>query len=181
MKKILRTRSYSFATARLLRVAVTLLGFGTASVLSSCGSDADRALDEDRAPAEAGLVASLGADTAGQDSTPMVVRRVWGGPDVNLWGDVSPDGQHLTFVDGDGNLAIRELGTGEVRRLTEDASWVGQWAESGAISPDGEQVAYSWLGDEQDSYELRIVGWEGGNPRVLFRGKSFQWYGAADW
>ena len=129
MKKILRTSSFSFATPGLLTVAFTLWGFGAASVLSSCGPDADRAVDEDRAPTEAGLMGSLGADPAGQDSTPMVVRRVWGGPDVNLWGDVSPDGQHLTFVDGDGNLAIRELGTGEVRRLTEDASWMSQWAE----------------------------------------------------
>ena len=31
------------------------------------------------------------------------------------------------------------------------------------------------------SYELRIVGWDGGNPRVLFRGESFQWYEVAEW
>ena len=109
MKRILRRNSFSFATPGLLTVAVTLGGVVSAFLLSGCGSDADRALDEDRAPAEAGLMGSLGADPAEQDSTPMVVRRVWGGPDVNLWGDVSPDGQHLTFVDGDGKEGRRHL------------------------------------------------------------------------
>jgi len=181
MKKILSRNSLSFATPGLLTVAVTLGGVATALVLSSCGAEAGRALDEDQAPREAGLMGSRGADPTEQDSTPMVVRRVWGGPDVNLWGDVSPDGQRLTFVDGDGNLAIRELGTGEVRRLTEHASWVEQWAEDGLISPDGEHVAYTWYREGQDSYELRIVSSDGGSPRVLFGGESFRWYETEEW
>ncbi len=32
---------------------------------------------------------------------------------------------------------------GAVRRLTEDASWVSQWAEGAAILPGGKQVAHT--------------------------------------
>jgi Tol biopolymer transport system component len=117
-----------------------------------------------------------------QDSTPMVVRRVWGGPDVNMWRAVSPDGLHLVYVDDAGDLAVRELGSGVARKLTEDASWVSRWAEGAAISPDGKQIAYTWYRDGQENpYELRIVAWEGGSPRVLFRGESYQWHGAEAW
>lgn len=146
-----------------------------------CNAESPRAQGEGELLAAGVPAAAASAALSDQDSTPMVVRRVWGGPDVNA-GAVSPDGRHLVFVDGAGDLAVRELNSGETRRLTEDASWVSQWAEGAAISPDGKQVAYTWYRDGQENpYELRIVSWEGGSPRVLFRGESFEWHGAAAW
>lgn len=167
---------------RLLVGTLFLGGVATASLFSGCGPDAGQASSEGGVPAVAGLAGTPGTGISGQDSTPMVVRRVWGGPDVNLSGGVSPDGLHLTFVDGEGNLAIRELGTGEVRRLTEDASWMSQWTEDAVVSPDGEQVAYTWYRVGQDHpYELRIVGSDGASPRVLFRSESYLWFGVQAW
>jgi Tol biopolymer transport system component len=95
---------------------------------------------------------------------------------------VSPDGRYLAFVGPNGDLAIRDFSTGEVRLLTDDASWISQWVEDAAISPDGEHIAYVWYQDSgEHPYELRVVGWDGGSPRVLFRGESFDWYGTAGW
>ncbi|MFH1762921.1 MAG: hypothetical protein ABIF09_01900, partial [Gemmatimonadota bacterium] len=151
------------------------------TLLIGCGPEPDQSSNDAMTPAAAGLVGALDTDISEQDSTPMVVRRVWGGPDAGAC-DVTGDGRHLTFVDGEGNLAVREVGTGDTRRLTEDSDWMSQWAESCAVSPDGKKVAYSWYRDGLDHpYELRVVDWAGGNPRVLFRGETFQWYGAAAW
>ncbi|UCC82138.1 MAG: PD40 domain-containing protein [Gemmatimonadota bacterium] len=144
---------------------------------------------EPRPPADGGQVLAAGlpvptASASGgeQDSTPMVVRRVWGGPDVPTCCGVSSDGRYLAFVSPSGDLAIRDFSTGEVRLLTDDASWMNQWVEDAAISPDGGHIAYVWYRDDQEHhYELRVVGWDGGNPRFVFGGESFDWYGTAGW
>ncbi len=156
-----------------------ILGLGIAAVIG-CNAESPRANGEGDLLA-AGIPGAASAVLSDQDSTPMVVRRVWGGPDVN-GGAVSHDGRYLVFVDRAGNLAVREVSTGQVRRLTEDANWMNQWAEGAVISPDGEQIAYVWYRDSQDHpYELRLIGWDGGSSRVLFEGESFQWYGTAAW
>jgi len=119
----------------------------------------------------AGIPGSVAATAlSDQDSSPMVVRRVWGGPDVDLSGGVSPDGRQLTFVDwSTGNLAVRELATGEVRLLTDDAAWEPyETAEGSSVSPDGRWVAYRWYRAAAPS-ELRIVGMDGSGRRVLYR------------
>jgi Tol biopolymer transport system component len=146
-----------------------------------CNTESPRANGEGDLLA-AGIPGAVASTTsAEQDSAPMVVRRVWGGPDVN-GGAVSPDGRYLVFVDGAGDLAVREVSTGQVRRLTEDANWMNQWAEGAVVSPDGEQIAYMWYRDGQEHpYELRLIEWDGGSSRVLFAGESFQWYGTAAW
>jgi len=184
MNKVPRGKTYRVSTPRFPTIVVILGWLATASALSSCGSEAGRAAGEAGDPAAAGLVGSVGSDPSEQDSTPMVVRRVWGGREVNLSGDISPDGRHLTFIDGEGNLAVRELGTGEVRLLTQDATWYDSWqvAEEAVNSPDGEQVAYVWYLDDSDvEYELRVVDWEGGEPRVVLRDESLGWFGIQAW
>lgn len=169
-------RSMSLSPAMVVVFIATI-------VVSGCGSEADRRSAETTTPAEAGLLSAPGTDTPAQDSTPMVIRRVWGGHGVNLWGDISPDGRHLVFIDGDGGVAVRELATGETRSLTPDANWFGSWqvAEGASISPDGRQVAYSWYLDSDPEYELRVVDWEGGEPRVILQDRSLSWYGAGVW
>ena len=49
----------------------------------------------------------------------VINRQVWTGPDVDANGSVSEDGRYLSFVDwSSGNLAVRELASGTIRRLT---------------------------------------------------------------
>jgi len=183
MKKTVQEKSYWVSTRGFPTIAVILGWLAAASALSTCGSETGQASSEAGTPGESGQVGALGTYTSEQDSPPMVVRRVWGGRDVNLSGDISPDGGHLTFIDGEGNLAVRDLGTGEVRLLTHDATWYDSWqvAEGAAISSDGEQVAYVWYLDSDVEYELRVVDWEGGEPRVVLRDGSLLWFGIEAW
>jgi Tol biopolymer transport system component len=82
---------------------------------------------------------------------------------------ISPDGRYLSFCNWEnGNLAVRDLATGEHRDITDDATWYG--AQSHAIgsvwSPDGKQVACMWSGGGHSG--LRIVGLDGSQPRQLY-------------
>ncbi len=95
-------------------------------------------------------------------------------------GSVSPDGKFVTFVDwGDeGNLAIRNLETGENRRLTDTANGVNasydgmSFANESRISPDGERVVYSWYQQSPvgNSTELRLLplGGAAEQPRTIW-------------
>jgi Tol biopolymer transport system component len=96
-----------------------------------------------------------------------VVRQVWAGTDVDLSGAPSPDGRLLSFTDREtGDVAVRDLATGEKRRLTPKGSWI-EFALSSVPAPDGKQVAYAWLNKDL-GYDLRVVALDGSPPRVLY-------------
>jgi Tol biopolymer transport system component len=100
------------------------------------------------------------------------LRLVWGGPDVELMGAASPDGRYICYTDWDtGDLAIHDLKTGEKRRLTGQTKWDGSFVENSRWSPDGKLIAFTW--DMGVTAELRIVGLDGGKPRVLYQGKGY--------
>ena len=106
----------------------------------------------------------------------IVTRQVWAGPGVGLEGAVSPDGRFLTFADWSnayGELAIRDLGTGESRHLTkaDDNASRARFANRSVFSPDGRQVAYSWF-NADEFFELRVIGLNDSQPRVLYRSKA---------
>ena len=113
-------------------------------------------------------LAALAGGTGAPGSPTLTVRRILTG-DVS--GQVSPDGHFLSFTDwgASGNLAIRDLTTGQNRRLTDEGSLIGseEFAEESVPSPDGRSVAYAWFGAK---YELRVVGLDGSKPRVLRAG-----------
>jgi hypothetical protein len=70
----------------------------------------------------------------------IITRQVWGAPEADSFGTVSPDGRYLSFTDWEtGNLAIRDLETGTNRRLTNKGSWLdsSEYAEYSTLSPDG--------------------------------------------
>lgn len=139
--------------------------------LAGCSAESSPSTGGEGELLAAGIPGAVAAVAlADQDSTPMVVRRVWGGPDVDLFGGVSPDGHRMTFVDwSTGNLAVRELATGGVRLLTDDAAGEPyETAEGSSVSPDGRWVVYRWYRAEAFS-ELRIVGVDGSGRRVLYR------------
>ena len=116
------------------------------------------------------------------DKPEVAVRQVWEASREPVLSDFcgapSPDGRYLSFVDwsneAQGDLAIRDLTTGECRDLTDEGTWdePDQAATLSRWSPDGVQVAYVWLNG--GPWELRIVGLDGSKPRVLYSTESKQ-------
>jgi Tol biopolymer transport system component len=103
--------------------------------------------------------------------------------EVDTTGSVSPDGRFLSYVDwSTGDLAVRDLKTGENRRLTNKGSWLdsSEFAVFSTISPDGKQVAYAWF-NKDDFWELRVIGVDGSEPRVLYRNREIRWIGPKEW
>ncbi len=80
---------------------------------------------------------------------------------------VTPDGRFRFYgeEDGEGNeqLFVRDLTTGESRRLTKGPGEAGD----AIMSPDGKQIAYAWETEDRP-IELRIVGIDGSEPRVFY-------------
>ncbi len=106
------------------------------------------------------------------DKPEVTVRQVWEPSREPILSDSSgapsPDGRYLSFTEWySANLAVRDLTTGEYRELTDEGTWDGpdQWAGGSIWSPDGKQIAYAWW--NVDHWELRIVGFDGSEPRVL--------------
>ncbi|MCK4645277.1 MAG: PD40 domain-containing protein [Candidatus Aminicenantes bacterium] len=111
------------------------------------------------------------------------MRKVFTGHPRDFVGTPSPDGRYLSTVDWEtGDLAIKEIPTGKLRRLThkESRKKSQEYAFLSIWSPDGKKVAYSWL-NEEEFFELRIIGLDGAEPRILYRNKEkflvqpFEW------
>jgi Tol biopolymer transport system component len=113
-------------------------------------------------------LAALARAAGASGSTTMATRRVWAGADIT--GRVSTDGRFLSFTDwkAGGNVAIRDLATGESRLLTDKGSLTGSggFAEPSMPSPDSQSVAYAWS-NSNGSFDLCVVGLDGSKPRVL--------------
>lgn len=102
-------------------------------------------------------------------SAAAVARQVWRGPQVDAMGHPSPDGRFLSFVDwATGDLAVRDLSTGQVRRLTHKGTWLqsDEFAEFSVFSRDGQTIAYAW--SKGRFYELRTVRMADGSSRVVY-------------
>jgi Tol biopolymer transport system component len=92
---------------------------------------------------------------------------------------LSRDGRYVTYRDynsnRNGDIAVRDLTTGETRRLMKDEN-----PSSLRISPDGKQIAYSRALTD-DFSELRIMNIDGSEPRVLYRNEEVRSYDVTDW
>ena len=111
----------------------------------------------------------------------VVVRQVWTGPDVDIMGAPSPDGRFLSYVHwATGDLALRDLETGEHHLLTGKGSWEvsDSYAEFSLVSPDGSQVVYAW---SKSGYELRIVGTDASGSRLLYRNEEVPYLAPKSW
>ena len=117
----------------------------------------------------------IGALVQAADGSGIVTRQMWSGAEVSSDVTVSPDRRYLAFVDNETwDLAVRDLTTGENRRLTNKKGGREnrrEYAQFPVFSPDGKQVAFGWE-NPQDSCELRVVGMDGSGPRVLDPGEK---------
>ena len=139
----------------------------------------------DQKEAVAAARARLGGDSSTKNAG-IVMRQVWTGPKVDVYGTISPDGRYLSVVDwSTGDLALHDLKTGEDRRLTNKPKGVREHAEWSAISRDGKLVAYSWFLGQLGSdsrYQVRLADLHGDpNPRVLFDNKEVVEISPYDW
>jgi Tol biopolymer transport system component len=117
--------------------------------------------------------------TLDQDTARTVTRRVWADADLHA---LSPDGRLAAFTDWSmqGSLAVRDLETGAVRRLTVRGD--SGDAEESVFSRDGKWLAYSWYDEAQPAYyKLGIVDIEGTEPRIIYRDRTTTWIDPEDW
>ncbi len=114
----------------------------------------------------------------------ITLRKVWAIERGWLVGSPSPDGRYHSFPDWEtGDLAVRDLVTGQNRRLTNKGTWKDsdEYAEGSVISGDGRQIAYAWYNKEK-FYELRVIGIDGSNPRTVYRDKEVvHWINPYQW
>jgi hypothetical protein len=107
----------------------------------------------------------------------LTARRLENPPaDISMYGAISPDGRYLSYWDwSTEGLAIRNLQTGQDRPLINEETQgnedpnVYQAAGASVWSADSKQIAYVWqLQDSvRENIELRIVGLEGGKPKMV--------------
>src|SRR5678816_3947615 len=106
---------------------------------------------------------------AASAQTKQAARQVWAGAvdEVNVQGSSSADGRFLSFTEQKtGDLAIRNLETGEIRRLTFNPNddWEA-FSEDSILSADGLQVAYAWYTLSAQAYDLRVIATTGTNAQ----------------
>ncbi|GEM_PF-674360 len=80
----------------------------------------------------------------------------------------SPDGKYLSGVDDAGDLILREPATGKQWKLTEKGPESKDFAHGSLISPDSARVAYYWFNAKTEDFDLRVVGLDGSNDRLLW-------------
>jgi Tol biopolymer transport system component len=117
-----------------------------------------------------------------QDTARTVTRRIWAeAADVY---SLSPDGRYASLTDWDtGDMAVRNMETGEVRHVTHNsAPYDPGMAMGAAFSRDGKRLAYIWYDmDEPRHYKLGVVDVEGANPRLVYRERGTTWIEPAEW
>jgi len=114
-------------------------------------------------------LAALAARSGEAGTSMLSVRKLW--PSMEPSGKVSPDGRFVSFADwsAGGHLAIRDVATGEQRRLTDIGGQARPdgYAEYSVPSPDSRLIAFAWVGNAGRTYDLSVIGIDGTKPRVL--------------
>ena len=105
---------------------------------------------------------------------------------VDLWGAISRDGRFHAYADWknrSGDVAVRDLASGQTRIITKDALDSGllpEFAQYLIFSPDSSKIAYAWLNDKH-FFELRIASRNGGAARLLYRDPATSSIIPEDW
>ena len=131
-----------------------------------------------------GRLAAMGQTAVGSKS--MTAQLLAKGRDLGLEGRVTPDGRLCPFVDQEtGDIAVRDLRTGAVRRLTHEGTWAYNTGGSGGGSPipsrNGKQIAFIWY-PARDEKELRVINVDGSGMRTVPIKAKFDYiYALPDW
>jgi len=163
------------ATWRAARTALFLCV--AAASLAACRADRERWATAQDLDGGAGHTGASTADPAAMHDVKL--RRLWAGRDFNFYvSSPSPDGRYVSEVDwSTGDLAVRDLVTGELHRLTDKGPWEesADYAEVSRFSPDGRRIIYGWFnssaaasGSPSEHYEVRVQDFsvdESGTPR----------------
>ena len=174
-QKLAQGRDRAVAAKALVRMGQCYEKLGDAESRKAYERVLREYTDQTGAVAEAR--ARLTALKSAEPST-ITVRRVRA-PNAFMLGEPSRDGAYLTFRDDSSeDVAICDLATGQTRPLTKHQS-IYHSAYQSIPSPDGKQVAYTWYLDGH--YELRVVGLEGTEPRVLYSKAGMRWVQPTDW
>ncbi len=135
----------------------------------ACGHEADPTQRADLVTRAAGLPGLGSSRTAPEEE--VRVRRLLDDGHANFYAKTpSPDGRFMTEIDwSTGDLAIQDLETGALRRVTNKGPWSrsGEYAEASAFSPDGQRIAYTWFNQAARGYDLRVINVDGTGMRVL--------------
>ena len=102
----------------------------------------------------------------------LAMKKVFTVAPRDLVGTPSPDGRYLSTVDWTtGDLAIKEISSGKLHRLTHQRTDSSEYALISIWSPDGKKLAYSWM-NKEGFFELRIIGLDGSGPQVLYQNRE---------
>jgi Tol biopolymer transport system component len=160
----------------MMRTLAVILSLGLVALMGCDRNASSRQRAETLAAA--GVAPSLsGPGHTVQDSSPMVVRRIWSTNDFEIWDGPPADGRYLPvtyWVEEGGVLGIHDLFTGETRPVTADPALqpgAYAYAEWSTVSLDGERIAYGWWSEDHGS-ELRLINADGSEPRVLYHDQS---------
>lgn len=133
------------------------------ALVAACGTRPDperlAALQNEARRAEAGVVA----------------RRLLSEGQFNDYGYPTDDGRFLSTTDwSTGDLAVRDLQTGALRRLgLKQNGWASDgYVETSHMSPDGRRIALSWS-DNELRYSIRVVDADGRNARVVYEDSAY--------
>ncbi|MCC6369081.1 MAG: PD40 domain-containing protein [Bryobacterales bacterium] len=114
-------------------------------------------------------------------TTSARARRVWADGQASHLGGPSRDGRFLSIVDAaTGDLAVREIASGEVRRLTGGEPHPGEFAYFSAVSRDSKWIAYAWF-NQQKFYDLRVIGADGQAQRTLQHNEERRFVQPCSW
>jgi Tol biopolymer transport system component len=106
------------------------------------------------------------------------IRKIWEGLDMDQRTKPSPDGRYLSYTDWEtGDLAVREILTGNKKRLTQKGSWQTslEFAQYSVWSSDGKRLAYGWY-NKDNFFDLRTVELQSSEVRVLYTNKEMNVY-----
>jgi Tol biopolymer transport system component len=113
--------------------------------------------------------------TSAQRGEPGVVaRRLLSESQFDDRGYPTADGRFLSTTDlSTGDLAVRDLSTGALRRVGLKKSWGSDaYVETSIMSPDGRRIALAWS-DEEAHYSIRVVDADGRNARVVYDDSAY--------
>jgi len=116
------------------------------------------------------------AEPAGARKPGLSVRQVWAGGYADLTGSPSADGRFLSTTDWTtGDVAIRDLTTGEMRRVTKTADVMQSiiFALNAIYSPDNQRIAYAWYDPKKfQGFDLWLTGVDGTGARLLYHDET---------